>query len=290
MGHSRTTLAAVLAIVALTLSACSSSSVAAPTMAPMPSYDAGTTMARIAAAGRMRVGIQYHQPGFGLKGMDGTFSGLDIEIATIIAGAMGLTADNIDWVETPSTDPEELIENSRVDLVAAGLTINDKSRERITFAGPYYVAGQQLMVGSDNATIKGPADLKANPYQKICAVTGSTFARQIEPYLSDPTQLIVSSTVDACVDALRANHVQVVTDDNVILLGLTTTSDNAFTLVGQQFTKEPYGIGITKGDVAFCEFINATLRQGAYAKAVADTAGELQRGAPATLPAATICI
>ena len=45
------------------------------------------------------------------------------------------------------------------------------------------------------------------------------------------------------------------TTDNVILLDYASQSDSAFKLVDDAFTEEPYGIGITKGAVAFCEFI-----------------------------------
>jgi len=291
MGHSRTTFAAGLAVVALALSGCGSSSGSAAKVADKPSLEAGTTMARIAAAGKMKVGTKFDQPGFGLKGLDGKLSGFDVEVAKIIAGAMGLTADDIEWVESPSKVREEVIEKGSVDLVAATYTINDKRKERITFAGPYYVAGQQLMVKSDNTKITGPADLRANPDQKVCSVTGSTPAEQIKTYLAGPDQLVLFDVYDKCADALRTNQVQVVTTDNVILLGFVAKSDKAFKLVGEQFTKEPYGIGIKKADVKFCEFINTTLKNNAaaYAKAWADTAGKVEGAAPAALPQAAAC-
>ena len=62
-------------------------------------------------------------------------------------------------------------------------------------------------------------------------------------------------------------------------------SNGQFKLVGDQFTKEPYGIGISKGDVAFCEFIDDTLTKagesGAYADAWDSTAGKVAGPAPA---------
>ena len=291
MGHSRTTFAAGLAVVALALSGCGSSSGSAAKVADKPSLEAGTTMARIAAAGKMKVGTKFDQPGFGLKGLDGKLSGFDVEVAKIIAGAMGLTADRIEWVESPSKVREEVIEKGSVDLVAATYTINDKRKERITFAGPYYVAGQQLMVKSDNTKITGPADLRANPDQKVCSVTGSTPSEQIKPYLASPAQLVLFDVYDKCANALRTGQVQVVTTDNVILLGFVSESKKDFKLVGEQFTKEPYGIGIKKGDVKFCEYINKTLKanEAAYTKAWADTAGKVEGAAAATLPPAAPC-
>jgi glutamate transport system substrate-binding protein len=291
MAQRRNIVAASLAVAALILSACGSNSVDAAKVADKPTFEAGTTMATIAAAGKMKVGTKFDQPGFGLKGLDGKLTGFDVEVAKIIAGALGVTAENIEYVESPSKVREERIEKGEVDLVAATYTINDKRKERITFAGPYYVAGQQLMVKTDNPKIKGPADLKANPDQKVCSVTGSTPSEQIKTYLASEAQLVLFDVYDKCADALRTGQVQVVTTDNVILLGFVSKSDKAFKLVGEQFTKEPYGIGIKKGDVKFCEFINTTLKknEAAYTKAWADTAGKVEGAAAATLPEAAAC-
>ncbi|MEO6144203.1 MAG: glutamate ABC transporter substrate-binding protein [Dermatophilaceae bacterium] len=291
MAPRRRIFAAGLAVAALTLSACGSTTDDGAKVADKPTFEAGTTMATIAAAGKMKVGTKFDQPGFGLKGLDGTLEGFDVEVAKIIAGALGVTADNIQYVESPSKVREELIEKGTVDLVAATYTINDKRKQRITFAGPYYVAGQQLMVKTDNTKIKGPADLKANPDQKVCSVTGSTPSEQIKTYLASDAQLVLFDVYDKCANSLRTGQVQVVTTDNVILLGFVSKSDKAFKLVGEQFTKEPYGIGIKKGDVKFCEFINTTLQanKAAYDKAWADTAGKVEGASAATLPEAAPC-
>ena len=61
-----------------------------------------------------------------------------------------------------------------------------------------------------------------------------------------------------CADAAANGQVEAVTTDNVILAGLVSTSQGAFKLVNKPFTKEPYGIGITKGDTEFRTFINDT--------------------------------
>jgi glutamate transport system substrate-binding protein len=254
-------------------------------------FESGTTMAKIHDAGTITVGTKFDQPGFGLKGPSGKPEGFDVEVAKIIAGALGVKPDKIEWVETPSKIREEVIEQGKVDMVAATYTINDKRKERISFAGPYYVAGQQLMVKSDNSTITGPDSLKANPDAKVCSVTGSTPSEQIRQYLASESQLVLFDIYDKCADALRTGQVDVVTTDNVILLGFVSTSDGAFKLVGDQFTEEPYGIGIKKGDVKFCEFINTTLKENedAYNKAWADTAGKVEGAAAPKLPAAAPC-
>jgi glutamate transport system substrate-binding protein len=256
-----------------------------------PEFESGTKMAEIADAGRMTIGTKFDQPGFGLLNLEDVPEGFDVEVGKIIAGAMGVSEDNIEWREAPSAERENLIEAGDVDMVVATYTINDERKQRITFAGPYYVAGQQLMVLSDNDTITSHEDLADNPDQKVCSVSGSTPAENIKQYLASPDQLVEFDVYDRCADSLSNGQVQVVTTDNVILLGFVGESDGEFKLVGDQFTDEPYGIGIKKGDVAFCEFINETLKkhEDAYIQAWEDTAGQIEGTQTPELPEPDEC-
>lgn len=279
-------------LLATTLAACGGDDESSePEVVQDAEFPAGSTMAKLQEAGKITIGTKYDQPGFGLLGLDDVPEGFDVEVGKIIAGALGIGEDGITWRETPSEIREQVIEDGEVDMVIATYTINDERAKRITFAGPYYVAGQQLMVASDNDTIEGPEDLKANPDAKVCSVTGSTPAANIEQYLASPDQLVLFDIYDKCADALSNGQVDVVTTDNVILLGFTSESDGEFKLVGEQFTDEPYGIGIKKGDVEFCEFINDTLadNEEAYLEAWESTAGEVEGTETPELPEPAPC-
>lgn len=261
-----------------------------PPAAEGAQFEPGSTMARLSQAGQITVGTKFDQPLFGLRGLDGKPQGFDVEIAKIITGRLGIAPENIRWVETPSAVREEVIQQGRVDMVVATYTINDERRQRVSFAGPYYVAGQDLMVAANNNQITGPQSLRPTG-ARVCSVQGSTPAENILAYI-DPAQLTLFDVYSKCADALRTGQVDVVTTDNVILLGLVEQSRGAFKLVGQEFTEEPYGIGIRKGDVAFCEFINQTLQRaaqnGSYQRAWESTAGRVAPETP-TLPQLDPC-
>lgn len=261
-----------------------------PPVAQGAHFEPGTTMARIADAHTIRIGTKFDQPLFGQQTLGGKLTGFDTEIGRIIAGALGVSPDQVQWVEAPSAQREELIKQGKVDLVVATYTINDKRRQQVSFAGPYYVAGQSLMVKSGNNTITGPDSLRPTK-ARVCSVQGSTPAENIRKYI-DPDQLTVFDVYSKCADALRTGQVDVVTTDNVVLLGFVSSSNGGFKLVGDTFTREPYGIGIRKGDVAFCAFINNTLTQaaksGVYANAWKTTAGKVT-AQPPELPALDPC-
>ena len=288
---------AAAAVLALTATACGGGGETAGTEEPaaspsaVASFEAGSTMATLSEAGAITVGTKYDQPLFGLAGLTGEPEGFDVEIAKIIAADLGIPEAGVNFVEAPSATREEKIETGEVDMVVATYTINDKRKERVSFAGPYYQAGQDIMVTADNSEITGPESLR-DAGAKVCSVTGSTPAENIRQYV-DPANLVLFDVYSKCADALRTGQVDAVTTDNVILLGLIADSNEEFKLVENPFTEEPYGIGIKKGDVAFCEFINETLtaaaEDGRYAEAWSSTAGEVQEEVPElpTLPPCT---
>jgi glutamate transport system substrate-binding protein len=261
---------------ALTLSGCADSGAQTPA-APVetaPEFAAGTTMAKLSEAGKMTIGTKFDQPLFGLKGPDGTPVGFDVEIGKLIAAKLGIKAESIDWVETVSANREPFIQNGQVDVVVATYTINDTRKEVVSFAGPYYEAGQDLLVLAGNPDkITGPDDLKD---QAVCTVSGSTSEKNIAAYT---TNIIATDTYSNCLGPLRSGEVVAVTTDNVILAGLADQNEGEFEVLDKPFTKEPYGIGLKKDDTEFRNFINDTLEaafeDGSWAKAWEATAGKV---------------
>jgi glutamate transport system substrate-binding protein len=245
------------------------------------SFAEGTTMARLNQAGTVTVGTKFDQPLFGLKNLEGKPEGFDVEIAKLIAGELGIAADKVNFIEAVSANREPFIQQDKVDFVVATYTINDKRKQVVDFAGPYYEAGQDIMVAKGNPeAIKGPEDLAG---KKVCSVTGSTPAENIRTNYPD-ADLTEFDVYSKCAEALKNKQVQAVTTDNVILLGLISQDPDAFELVGKPFTKEPYGIGVKKGDTQFRNFINDTLdkieQDGRWLAAWDATAGKVATEKP----------
>lgn len=239
-------------------------------------FEEGTTMAELNQAGTVTIGTKFDQPGFGQLNPDGVPEGFDVEIAKLIAAEMGIAADDIEWVETVSANREPFIQNGQVDFVVATYTINDARKQVIDFAGPYYVAGQDIMVAAGNPLgIEGPDDLAG---RSVCSVEGSTPAENIRTNYPE-ANLVLYDAYSKCADDLANGNVDAVTTDNVILTGFVAGNPDAFELVGNPFTEEPYGIGVPKGDDEFRDFINDVLEQayedGSWADAWDRTAGAI---------------
>ncbi|AHC25244.2 MULTISPECIES: glutamate ABC transporter substrate-binding protein [Mycobacteriaceae] len=199
------------------------------------------------------IGTKFDQPGLGLKNPDGSMSGFDVDVATYVAEQLGYTPDQIEWKEAPSGQRETLIQNGQVDFIAATYSITDARKEKVSFAGPYLVTGQSLLVRADNSDIVGAESLENN--KKLCSVTGSTPAQRIKDKYPG-VQLQQYDTYSACVEALKSGAIDAVTTDEVILAGYAAQQPGTFKLVGEPFSEENYGIGLKKDDTELQTKIN----------------------------------
>ncbi|NLT26601.1 MAG: glutamate ABC transporter substrate-binding protein [Microbacteriaceae bacterium] len=228
-----------------------------------PEFAEGSMMAQFAEAGTIRIGTRFDQPLFGLADASGTPSGFDVEMGVLIAEELGIPRDRIEWVETTSQNREPFIQNSTVDLVVANYTINDARKEVIDFAGPYYVAGQSLLVPEGNsAGLTTDVDSLAEQLEglTVCATIGSTPNEKIREFTDDV--LNVDKTTD-CIEPLRTGQADAMTTDNAILAGISAQNPGEFEVVPGAFTEEPYGIGLPKDNEEFRNWINDVL-EAAY--------------------------
>lgn len=230
------------------------------------------------AGGTLTVGTKYDQPLFGVNEPGGVV-GFDAEIARYIAAELGM---EVEFQEAVSANREPFLQNGTVDMVVATYTINDERDELVDFAGPYYVAGQDIMVATGNPKgITGIDDLNTGDIA-TCTVEGSTSLDNLNEMAPD-ANVTTFDAYSKCADAMGQGRVDAVTTDNVILLGLAAESDGAYELVENPFTEEPYGIGVPEGSDLRCQ-INAILQEmyddGTWAQIYQDTVGAVATETP----------
>ena len=215
----------------------------------------------------IKIGIKFDQPGLGLNDA-GKYSGFDVDVANYVAKELGKT--KVTFVQAPSKQREDLIATGQVDLIFATYSITDARKEKVSFAGPYFIAGQDLLVRADDNSITGVESLNG---KKLCSVKGSTSAANVQKAVPG-VNLQEYGTYTLCVDALKAKNVDALTTDDTILAGYAAQEANKglMKVVGKTFSKESYGVGLKKGDTAFCQkvtdAINKYVSSGEWQKAV----------------------
>ncbi|TMR26121.1 glutamate ABC transporter substrate-binding protein [Nonomuraea zeae] len=237
-------------------------------------FPEGSTMARIRDRGVLIVGIKFDQPMFGYKDpASGRITGFDAEMARLVARDLTGGERNIRFVETVSRERENFLTQQVVDIVIATYSITPARSQVVSFSDPYYYAGQDMLVRTNDESIDEVADLKD---KTVCTVEGSTSVDRLRERVPSADLEIVDA-YSVCVPALLAGRVDAVSTDNTILLGLLAQHSDTLKLVGKPFGREPYGIGVRKQDTAFRDYLNQliarSLSDGGWDRAFRDTIG-----------------
>src|SRR5690606_9942867 len=95
---------------------------------------------------KLTIGIKIDQPGLGLRKPDGTYAGFDVDVARYIAKELGVPESGITFKEAQSANREPFIQQGQVDMVIATYSITDERKEKVSFAGPYLVTGQDILI------------------------------------------------------------------------------------------------------------------------------------------------
>jgi glutamate transport system substrate-binding protein len=249
-GHLRRAVVAA-ALLGLALTGCSSAN-EGPNPEPAPVPGAATN-------GRLTIGISFDQPGLGFFDGD-TYSGFDVETAKYVAKALGVPESGITWVQADPGNRETLLTSGQADLVFSTYTITEDRKRVVDFAGPYFLAHQDLLVRRNETEITGPETLDG---KDLCSVPGTTSAENVLRFYRGRIQLKEFPRFSDCVQALANSEVDAVTTDDVILAGYAAEPQyrGKLKVVGRGFSDENYGVGVEKGNTAMVDQVNAALQQ-----------------------------
>lgn len=215
--------------------------------------------------GKLIVGVKYDTYLFGYKDpADGQVKGFEVDLMKELAKKIFGDENKVEFKEVNSKTRIKLLKSGDVDLVCATMTITDQRKKEIDFSRVYFMAGQSLLVPK-GSPIKSIHDLKG---KKVATAKGATSGKNLLAVAPDAIVEEYENYADAFT-ALKSGKVDAVTTDDSILMGMAQ-QDPRFVLVGGQFTKEPYGIGVRKENKDLLklvnEFLDEIMKNGKYAE------------------------
>ncbi len=222
-------------------------------------FDANSTMATIQKRGKLIVAVRPDAAPFSSQDPStGTWKGFDIELAKHIATDMfgSKIEDRIEWIPLDSRDRELALEQNRVDIALGRYSITVPRKRFVDFAGPYYIAKQDIIVSKTSAGAKGiqtPLDLNG---RKVCTVVGSTNFDAITQLIPNADVSLQQKTVGECGASLTANLVSAIIAEHVDLLPVVNAARSNLVVVKSDFGAEPYGIGVHKGSTDLRQYLN----------------------------------
>lgn len=232
--------AAILAVGALTLTACGGSST------PAATSEGGIQLTN---AGKLTVCSDVPYEPFEFQ-KDGKIVGFDMDIAAEVAKDMKAELSVVD-------SSFEAIETgtalTQCDVSISSISITDTRKAVMDFSDPY-LADDLTLVASDASGITNLDGAKGKKVGVQQATTGAQYAKDqgLDAQQFEDTGLLVQALKAGTIDAALGNQ---------SVLGYAIKDDSNFKRVENYATGEKLGIAIKKGNTAMATQVNGTLKR-----------------------------
>jgi glutamate transport system substrate-binding protein len=245
----------------------------------------GSTMEKIKQRGKLIVAEALDAPLLSQQNPSNPdeVTGFDADLAKLLAVYV-LGKPEVEIVPPATETREALLSNGTVDVVFNTYTITEERATQVAFAGPYFESGLAVAVKAGNSDIKGVDDLDG----KNVIVGANTPAVTEVPKVAPSANITSFGTDPQAVTALLQGRGDAYVQDLTILAS-DAKANPRLAVVGNPFTKEPYGIGLKHGDDDFKKFVNDWLKKiqdgGQWAQVWKTSLGTVVDSDPPTPPA-----
>ncbi len=222
------------------------------TTAPETSAPAFTTV----EAGKLHMSTNAAFPPYEMVKDDGTFEGIDVEVADAIAKKLGLELVVDDMAFNAALTA---VQQGQSDIAMAGITVNEERQEVMDFSDSY-ATGVQVVIVKEDSPIQSIDDL-ANAEMIGCQAdtTGYIYASDTPEnggYGED--HVTAYDTGALAVQALVNGQIDAVIIDNEPAKAYVEANEGLKILDGDWVT-EDYAIAVQKGNTQLLDAVNAAM-------------------------------
>ena len=256
---------AMAVVMALGLSACggsnsaaSSSAVGSVSGSASGSVSNGDPAFTTVTPGKLTMSTNASFPPYEMVADDGSFDGIDIEVAGAIAQKLGLELQ----VDDMGFDAAlQAAQTGKSDMVMAGVTVTEERQAVMDFSNSY-ANGVQVVIVKEDSPIQTVDDLaNANMIGCQMGTTGYIYCSDtVENGGFGEDHVTPYDDGAAAVQALMNGQVDAVVIDNMPAQSYVAANPGLKILDGE-FTNEDYAIGVAKGNTALLDAINDALEE-----------------------------
>jgi polar amino acid transport system substrate-binding protein len=241
--------AAAAALCVFAIAGCSSGSSSSSSSSSATSSDTTTT--------KLVVGFDNSYPPYGYIGDDGSYTGLDIDLATEVAERNGWDIElvPIDWDAKDS-----LLNQGDINCIWNGFTMEGREGQ-YTFSEPYMLNEQVIVVRADSG-ISSEADLAG---KVVITQIGSAALDVLEGDQEDLAATFKS--LDTIADynnafmQLQSGTVDAVACDLSIAAYQIAANPGVYAQLSDALSSENYAVGFKLGNTELAEQVTATLKE-----------------------------
>ncbi len=217
-----------------------------------------STLNQIIQAGELRVGLEPGYLPFEMKDKKGRIIGYDVDIAKLMAKAMGVKLK----IVPISFDGiiSGLITN-KFDIIISGMTITQQRNLKVNFSNPYIVVGQTVLLNKSlENQIKVAKDLDNEKYM-IVAKLGQTGEIVAKKFFKKAKIITFDTEAEAVSEVLNGKADAFINDQPYNAVFMDSKGEGKLVHLDTPLTYEPLSFAIRKGDPDFLNWLNNFLRQ-----------------------------
>lgn len=217
-----------------------------------------STIEQILQKGELRVGFEAGYMPFEMTDQKGKFVGFDIDMAKMMAKAMGVkfVPVNTAW---DGIIPSLI--TGKFDIIMSGMTVTQERNLKVNFADPYIVVGQAILLNKKHeGAITSYKDLNDSKYI-VTSKLGTTGEQAVKRYIPKCTYKSFETETEAVLEVINGKADAYVYDQPNCVVIMAQQGSGNLVFLDEPFTYEPLAWAITKGDPDFLNWLNNFLRQ-----------------------------
>ena len=223
-----------------------------------PAAEAGSTAEAAATefttveAGKLHMATNATFPPYEMVADDGTFEGIDVDIAGKIAEKLGLelVVDDMDFGSIITS-----VQTAKEDIALAGLTVTDERKQNVDFTDSY-ATGVQVVIVPEDSDIKTIDDLQGKLIGCQESTTGYTYCT--DDYGEDMVTAFPSGA--NAVQALLTGKIDAVVIDKQPAEAYVAQNEG-LKILDTEYVAENYAIGVSKDNTALRDAVNNALKE-----------------------------
>lgn len=235
-----------------------------PTLVPQASsgieeiLPSTSTVARIASAGVVRVGMLYNEPPFGELNIRGDHAGFDADLARSLAETWGV---EVEFVQvTRQTDSlTNRLRTGEVDMLIAALVRHRELDAYMDFSFPYFNGQQSMMVQTEDPA-QTPADLENRTVGVVIATAAQEAVATWSTRTGIPVNVQTYLTLDQAYIALVNGEINAMVASEYLLAQASLPRPELTRILDEPIEREPYAIAVRREDAPMRDLVNRTLQ------------------------------
>jgi polar amino acid transport system substrate-binding protein len=230
---------------------------AAPAALAQTAPAAGEAMLeQVMKRGALRVGMSTFVP-WAMQDKAGNFIGFEIDVANRLAADMGVKAE---FIPTKWSGIIPALLTGKFDIIVGGMGVRPERNLKVNFSIPYDHTGMSLVAHKKLAAGFRKLEDFDRPNVTIAARTGTTAAAAVKQRMPKAKVRLFDDESQAIQELLLGRVHAVVASAPLPAFQALANPDKLFVPLREDFTREPIGFAIRKGDFDSLNFLDNWIR------------------------------